>query len=260
MKAIWNILAIVAVLNVLAIGGLLGWLAASDRLNSERVQSIRSTLMRTVAQERADEATRELEAKQQADEAARQAKLAEPPITAGEKIAELQFRDEQRQQVMLRQQQELENLRSSLLAQLGRLEEREKKLEADRRAFDAERKRIAAMEGDKQFKLALGTLESQKPKDAKLVLAALLERDEREQVVAYLAAMEEGKRGKVMAEFVKDDSQVAAELLERLRLRGVAASGASVEPSAEASPTNVQRPANAASNAPTTQPGESTAR
>ncbi|MBY0310459.1 MAG: hypothetical protein K2W85_00160 [Phycisphaerales bacterium] len=249
MKAIWNILAIFAVLNVLAVGGLLGWLGTSNRLNSERINAIRTALARTIEQEKAEAAMKEMEAKQQADEKAKQARLAEPPVTAGEKIAEQQFRDEQRQQMLLRQQQELENLRSSLLAQLAKLEEREKKLETDRKAFEAERTRLAAMDQDKQFKLALSTLENQKPKDAKLMMSALLERQEHEQVVAYLAVMEEGKRGKVLAEFVKDDSQVAADLLERLRRRGLAAPVAPPVPAAEASPTNAQRPANAAAPA-----------
>lgn len=246
MKAIWNILAIFAVLNVIAVGGLLGWLSTSNRLNSERINAIRTALARTIEQEKAEAAMKEMEARQQADEKGKQAKLAEPPVTAGEKIAEQQFRDEQRQQVLLRQQQELENLRSSLLAQLAKLEEREKKLDSDRKAFETERIRLAAIDQDKQFKLALSTLESQRPKDAKLMMAALLDRQEHEQVVAYLTAMEEGKRGKVLAEFVKDDSQVAADLLERLRRRGLAAPVALPVPAAEASSTNAQRPANAA--------------
>lgn len=260
MKAIWNVLAIFAVLNVLAIGGLLSWLSMSNRLNSERVQAVRMAFARTLEQEQAEKVAKEAEAKAEAEDKAKQAKLAEPPITSGEKIAEEQLRDEQRQQVIQRQQQELENLRTSLLAQLAKLEEREKKLDADRKAFDVERKRIAAMESDKQFKLALGTLENQKPKDAKQMMSALLDQQEHEQVVAYLAAMEEGKRGKVIAEFVKDDSKVAAELLERLRLRGMAAPNGPPSSPAEATAANAQRPANAASAPQPPKPGPAASR
>jgi hypothetical protein len=76
-------------------------------------------------------------------------------------------------------------------------------------------------DGNKQFLVALATLEGQKPKDAKQVLKALLDVRETDQVVAYLAKMEEGKRSKVIAEFVKDSPAMAADLLERLRTRGV---------------------------------------
>lgn len=255
MKSVWNILAIFAVMNVLAVGGLLGWLSMSKRLNSERINAIRTVLARTIEQEKAEAAMKEMESKQQAEEKAKQEKLAEPPVTAGEKIAEQQFRDEQRQQLLLRQQQELENLRSSVLAQLARLEEREKKLESDRKAFDAERKRLAEVDQDKQFKLALSTLENQKPKDARLMMSALLDRQEHEQVVAYLAAMEESRRGKVLAEFVKDDTQVAADLLERLRRRGMAAPIASPGPDVEAPSTNAQRPVNPAAPAQSPRSG-----
>jgi hypothetical protein len=43
----------------------------------------------------------------------------------------------------------------------------------------------------------------------------------RRQVVAYLDAMEERVRNRIIAEFVKDDPALAAELLERLRTHGV---------------------------------------
>lgn len=43
----------------------------------------------------------------------------------------------------------------------------------------------------------------------------------RRQVVAYLNAMEERVRNRIIAEFVKEDPALAAELLERLRTHGV---------------------------------------
>jgi len=136
--------------------------------------------------------------------------------------------------MLLRQQQDLENLRNGLMSQLAKLEEREKKLQTDRDAFAAERKKIAATEGDKQFQLALATLEGQKPADAKKVLRAMLDAPthQTDQVVSYLAKMDEGKRAKIMAEFVKEDPAVAAELLERLRIRGLGGAAAASQDAA----------------------------
>lgn len=222
MKTLWNILAIMSLVNIIALAGLIGWLKSSDRLNQDRLVALRQVFVKTVAEEAQEKA--ELEARMKAADEDRQKaeKAAEPPITASEKIAEQQFRDEQRTQLVQRQQQELENLRSSLMSQLAKLEEREKKLESDKRAFDADRKRIAALDQDKQFKLALSTLEGQKPKDAKNVLKAIIDQQKQpEQAVNYLAKMEETKRAKVMAEFVKEDAALAADLLERLRTRGI---------------------------------------
>ncbi len=221
MKAIWNILAVLAVFNILAVAGGLLWLKSSDRLSKERVAAIRERFVKTVAQEQSEKQAADLAAKQKDVDTAAAEKMAIPPTTAAEKISEQQLKDDQRSQMLLRQQQIVENMQASVMLQLSKLEEREKKLEEDRRAFAAERKKIAETDGDKQFQVALTTLEGQKAKDAKQVLRALLDLKQSDQVVAYLAKMEESKRSKVVAEFVKDGPELAAELLERLRTRGI---------------------------------------
>lgn len=221
MKTLWTILAVVAVMNILAILGLAAWLKGTGRLSRERVEALKTTFATTVAEEQAARERNEAAAKQAAVAAAAAEKAAVPPKPASDVIAEQRFREDQRAQVLLRQQQDLENLRTSLMARLDELVVREKKLEADKAAFAAERARIAEIEGAKQFQTALAALEGQKPKDAKLVLNALIEGKQQDQAVAYLAKMDEGKRAKVLAEFVKDSPPLAAELLERLRTRGV---------------------------------------
>lgn len=221
MKTIWNILAVLALINILAVAGGLLWLKSSDRLSKERVVAVRERFIKTVAQEMSEKQAADIAARQKEADAAAAEKMAIPPSTAAEKIADQQLKDDQRSQMLLRQQQIVENMQASVMLQLAKLEEREKKLEEDRRAFAAERKKIAETEGDKQFQVALTTLEGQKAKDAKKVLRALLDQKLSDQVVAYLAKMEEGKRSKVMAEFVKDEPSMAAELLERLRTRGI---------------------------------------
>lgn len=243
MKSLWTIIAVMALINVLAVGALVGWLHTSGRLNRERVQAVRKVFTTTVSEELHQLAAAEAAAEQLIKDKAAQAKLAEPPKTAGDQIADQQFRAEQREQLIQRQRQELESLRSALLVQVARLQERENKLAADRAAFADERRRIAETEGARQFREALATLEGQKARDAKMVLDALLQAQQVDQVVAYLARMEEGKRTKVMAEFVKDDPSVAADLLERLRTRGGVAAPVS-SPATAASSASPQSAAN----------------
>jgi hypothetical protein len=171
-------------------------------------------------------------------QAAQAKKMAEPPLSAAEKIAGQDIQDEQQYQARLRKVQDLESLQSSVLLQLAQIERREKALDADKKALAAERRKIVETDGDKQFQAALATLEGQKPKDAKQMLRALLEQRQTDQVVAYMAKMEEGKRTKVMAEFVKDDPALAADLLERLRLRGVGGAVVAQQDSAAQGPGN----------------------
>lgn len=220
MRRIWTVIALLSVMNILAIGGLLGWLKISDRLSKERVESLKKIFVRTVAQEQADAAAVVVQAAEEKKSADEKARMAIPPETAAEKIAAQKQEDEQSLQAIQRKQQELESLRASLMSELAKLEGREKQLAAEKAAFAGERARIADTEGAKHFKDALATLEGQKPKDAKQVLKALIDASQKHQAVSYLAKMEEGKRSKVIAEFVKDDAGLAADLLERLRTRG----------------------------------------
>jgi len=221
MKKIWMILSTLAIANVLAIGGFVAWLQATDRLDKERFESVRQMFKVTLAQEKQAKTEELMNAAAEATKAAADAKDALPPETATEKIAEKQLQAEKDLQLVLRKQQELENLRGFLLKQLADLERREGLLTAQRLAFESERKKIAETEGAAQFKTALATLEAQKPKDAKAVLKALIDSKNADQVISYLAKMDEGKRGKVIAEFVKDEPAVAAELLEKIRTRGL---------------------------------------
>lgn len=220
MKKLWTVISVLALANVLAIAGVLGWLSATDRLSKDRVRMLRETFSRTVSQEAQAKSEEAAQVEKTKAETAAAEKLARLPINAADQIKGNGVEADGQLQVILRRQKEVESLRESLNTQIASIESRERKLNEERAAFESLRKRIAEMEGATQFKSALATLESQKPKDAKAVLGALLASRQHEQVVAYLAKMEEGKRVKVMAEFVKEDPALAADLLERLRTRG----------------------------------------
>ena len=232
MKRLWTILSVLAVANVLALGGFVGFLVQSDRLNKERVGKIREILSRTVSAEKAAAADEQAQAEEAARAAAHEAKMAEPPVPASQVIAASMQKQDMDVQTTLRKQRELEDLRQSLLRLQTNLEQRESALAKRVMEFEDAKKRYADIEGAAQFKTALATLEGQKAKDAKAMLQSLLDNQQQDQVVAYLARMDEGKRSKVMAEFAKESPTVAAGLLERLRTRGVAMSpDAGSEPS-----------------------------
>lgn len=231
MKTIWTILGVVAVANLVALGLLVAWLVTGDRLDKERVERIRQMLSMTIAQEKQLAEAEAVESERARAEAEQAERMAKPPIPAAHVIEVARTNRDAELQIDLRRQRELEDLRSSLLRLQAGLEAREAALAERVEAFEESKRLYASIEGAEQFRAALATLEGQRPRDAKAVLQALLSIGQDEQVTAYLANMDEGRRAKVLAEFVKDSPQVAAELLERLRTRGVgtgrdAASGA----------------------------------
>ena len=103
---------------------------------------------------------------------------------------------------------------------------------AEKQSFDGLQTAAAKRAGDEQFQQALAALEAQKPKDAYTVLRSMLDSKADAEVITYLTAMDEGKRAKILTEFIKTDDKLAASLLQQLRQHGVAAPGGSVPPGA----------------------------
>ena len=239
MKSIWLILSTIALANLLALAGFVGWLGATGRLEGDRVEKIRQIFAKPVAAEAA-EAEAMTVADAAAKEQARQAdKLAEPPVPAAERLAREQADAELATQRMLRRQREIDDLGSQLLRRQDELDQREKELDLRIAAFDARKQKFHEIEGTAQFQSALTTLEGLKAKEAKATLEAMMSRGLNDEVIAYLSKMDERKRSGIVSEFAKGQPAVAADLLERLRTRGVSTAESGVEsPRAEDATTN----------------------
>lgn len=234
MKSIWTIVATLAVANLLGLFGFVGWLKMSDRLDGARVEQIRAILRETVTAQKA----REAQTKQESDAAAVvQAKLESDgatPRSAAQQIRATDELDAAARQRVERLRREVEDLQRTLARGRAELEAGWAKLEADRKEFEEMRARIAALEGSEQFEKALKLYESLKPLQAKDMLQQLMDRGETEQVVAYLNAMQTRTASKILAEF--KEPTVAADLLERLRTRGLEARGRTQPAGASSAP------------------------
>lgn len=226
MKSVWMIISALALANVLAVGGLLGWLSATDRLNKDRVQRIREMLAKPMAVEEQERLAAEAAAKQQADDDARAIRLAAAPVPAAVQIATEREEAELAHQRMLRRQREIDDLGAQLVRRQDDLDQRERSLHQRIAAFEAEKQRYLEIEGAGQFRAALETLEGLKAKEAKALLGTMLEQGLGEQVVAYLSRMDDRKRSAIVSEFAREQPSLAADLLERLRTRGVATASA----------------------------------
>ena len=76
MKTLWTIVSLIAVMNILAIGGLVGWLKATDRLNKDRLTTIRQTLAKTIPAEMQEKAAQVVAADEQKKKDAEAARMA----------------------------------------------------------------------------------------------------------------------------------------------------------------------------------------
>ncbi|MBY0113916.1 MAG: hypothetical protein K2Y21_13950 [Phycisphaerales bacterium] len=234
MKRLWTIISILALANVLALGGVVGWLQTSGRLNKDRMQRLRELFAPTIAEEakaKEAEAAKLAEEKKKAEE---ETKSARPPITAADRLDLSAKGEEVRRQRMASLEKQVESLKNSLQMERELLDKERAKLTADTTAFNAMRKKIADDEGSAQFKKTLGTLSDLKPDQAKKTLKEMLAMKPAstgdgqsfasgtDLVVSYLNAMDGRTRGKIVDQFIQDDPKLAADLLERLRTRGLA--------------------------------------
>jgi hypothetical protein len=234
MKKIWNIVAVLAIANLLAIGGFVGWLAATDRLNMDRLRLLRETLKPTVAEQNAMEAKATVEAEVKAKAAAEAARRGGVPESSGQKIEDRRQTQDLLDQQLVRMKEEARQLKEQIQSKQQELDRQSATLEAARREFDQRQAEWKQLSQDEQFQQAVGVLEAQKPADAAKVLTAILDtpplpqnadnaapaRNKRDIVIRYLAAMADRTRAKIMAEFIKTDEKLAADLLEDLRKRG----------------------------------------
>jgi flagellar motility protein MotE (MotC chaperone) len=222
-RRLWLILATIAVANALALGMFLGWLAASDRLDMERLRETRGLFVRTRAQETADEERAAREAEAAAAEAERRSIEGLPPITAEQRMRIIRDYAELINQRTERTKRETQDLIDTLMAQQTRLERERRELEADRAAFERMRSEIVDLVGSEQFEKTLRIYETVKPEVAASMMRELLARGETDQVVAYLDAMKSRSASAVIGRFEEQDPALAADLLERLRVHGLVA-------------------------------------
>jgi len=221
MKKLWTLVSILAFLNLLAVLGFAGWVYTTGRIDQSRIQEVQSLFGETVTerdQRIADEEKAAAEAMANAEKP-----LPELALTADERNrvrVEMTQVDRQRRE---RTAREIQDLKGTLMNQQRMIDADRKALQAEQEAFDAMRARLEIIEGADQFAKSLSVLSGLKPKDAVSALQVLLNEGKDEQVVSYLSKMDERVRIKIFAEFVKADEQLAANLLESLRTRGLAA-------------------------------------
>ncbi len=242
MKTIWNILSVLAVANLLAILGFVGWLKSTERLDLGRVRAVKEALVETIPAQQAREA--ELAAAKEADAklVAAKAKESKPPMTAQEKLAVRLEATELDTQRYKKLQSDIEAMQTNLRAQAERLNAERAAFEAEKSSFAALRKEIETKTADEQFKKTLAALEGMDTKNAVQTLQELLAGAGaaaagtagaanptdpavagEDRVMRYMNAMSPSKRNEILNALGKTQPQLAAKLLERLRTYGVLA-------------------------------------
>lgn len=230
IKSLGITLAVLAIANLLAIGGFVGWLAATDRLSPQRVQALREMFAKTNAED-AKEAAIKLAAAEEEQAKAKRAEesgVGQTPLTAEQRLQLAAGRDELAAQHHQRIQRETSDLLRTLLDQRTELDKQRAEHMAEVKAFEEMRKAIAESEGSEQFQKAVALYQSLKPEQSQPMMLTLIRGGQTEQVVSYLNALPARLSAKIIGQFQKTDPGLAASLLERLRTRGSAVADAPI--------------------------------
>ncbi|HWB19055.1 MAG TPA: hypothetical protein VG711_02055 [Phycisphaerales bacterium] len=221
MRAIWNTLSFLAVVHLLALLMLVGWLWNSGRLNSDRVTKLRDMLSKTPAEEQA-QIEKDEAAKKEADRQAQEdAERNSPSVQSADQVRLMNMIQDREAMAMRR----LSDEKAMLMAQIGTAEDAVKKkdeeLAANRAAWDQVTAEDRARQTDAQFQQTVKAYESIPAKQAKSMFEELIRQGQMEQAVAYLDAMNPRAASKVLKEFkTPEEIQLATKLLEDLRRFG----------------------------------------
>lgn len=222
MKTLVRAIGILATLHLLALLGGVGWLVATGRVDERRINELTAQFRETTAERDARE---EAEAAEQAAAIEEDDALPGIPLTAEQQIDRKLRSSEADRQTIQRMRRDVADLRRALQIEREQLDQSRAAFLAEKSSFEQARERVMQTEGEEQFQSALQTLRTMRSKQAYTLVNETIENmpDGMTIATAYLDNLPAKNRAAILGEFEKADPALAAELLERLRTRGVIA-------------------------------------
>ncbi len=222
MKLIWNLIAVLAIANLLGIVGFVGYLFNTDHLDQNRVQHIREMLSTTITEEAATTAATQEDARIKAEENAYLVSLDDPSEGVEERTQRIRRTDEVLLEQRRRFEQDRKNIERIIEARMNEVESKWDELIAARTQFRDEVERQRQLVEDEQFQKTVDILKGLSGEDLKGKVDALLADGQIDYVVDLLNAFDKRSAQKLMKEYQSQtENKLAADLLMRLKERGI---------------------------------------
>jgi hypothetical protein len=247
MKSFMKLVTVLALANLFAVAGFVGWLFASGRVNGERLARVRD-IFRPSIQEEAQLAA---EAAQRDESAARlaedNARLRELPISSSEQIVAASRFTDRATLAMRALEEQQARLQGDLLTREAAVKEREDALMRRQQEWERSISDDKVRQTDEQFRKAVRLLESAPPKQGREWILELVRAGKIDTAVSYFDAMNPAKSAALLKAFKGEgESKVATDLLERLRMLGLESeigTGSTDGANSADNPVNSARPA-----------------
>jgi flagellar motility protein MotE (MotC chaperone) len=234
MKKILTFLALLCVLNLLATAGLVGYLAATDRLDMPKLHTIADLLRHKGSPERLREQASEIieppPATAPATAPASRPALADVglergPVTAQERLDYARQAMEQERLQLENEAQDLRHRQELLLQLQAQVEAKLRKIEETKKAFEDELAKASSKDNDAGFQKTLALYSELKPKQVKDLFVGM----QPDVVVRFMQAMPPDQAAKIIIEFkTLEEKAFINGVLERLR--GSGTNSASAKP------------------------------
>ena len=204
MKKLWNLISIIAFVNLLAVLGFGGWLWSSGRMDKEKLREMLAPPPPPV-----EPAGPEPEPEPEAN------------LTPTGVRIDANDRQMRREALSLRRlQEEKQQLDKVLDQRETKLTSEQEAFAAERAAWEASMDEVKSAKTDEQFNKAVKLLESVPAKQGKELILELVNSEKKDEAVAYLDAMSAFKRSSLLKAFKgEEEMKVATELLEAIRKR-----------------------------------------
>jgi hypothetical protein len=240
MKKIVSFIGLLAVLQVLMLLGLGGYVLASGRLDKEKATTILALLRHTGTPDGLHEHVDLILDPPAATEAAAPAATqkssgpldADHAASAADRLAYAQQAVDALRLQLDQQEQELRHRQELLDGQRASLDEKFVELDARKKAFDDAMAAEEAKQKDENFTRAAALYDELKPKQIRDIFMGLPP----DVVVRYIKAMDTERAGKIIAEFkTPEEQRFISEVLEKIRIDGTEHAMSTTAPSAGSS-------------------------
>lgn len=224
MRTVWTALCLTLVVNLLLLIGLFGYLYMSDRLDQQRFRAAVDLFRLTINEEREIEAGEYRVAEEKQREIEKISRLqvtGKRSMTLAERLDAQTKMDDMAMARFHRMGRVESDLKSYFQRMKYNVEKQRVQLEADRKAFHDVLDQEKQLRDDNDFKQAVNMYQQIRPKQVKEMFQQLIDQNKTDEVVKYLAAMQLRKAAKVLEAFKDGDVAQAANLIERLRNRGI---------------------------------------
>lgn len=210
---LYNVVAMISIATVLAVGGFAGWLGVSGRLNAARLQTVAKVLRGELDQA----------AEPQAEPAVAESESAAPSGQSLERVRAARQRDQLHELMIERAQKDLAARQELLDQTLQNLLNEQEQVVSKPAKVSETREKPAMVDHDAGFRQELELISGLQPKQAKEHMVRMWKKQPAD-AVRLMSQLDPARGKRILAQFkTSEELEIMSQLLEQMRLQGVQA-------------------------------------